>query len=138
MRNIHATAVRIDGRGVLIRGPSGSGKSDLAVRLIEAGGDLVADDQVFVAEEHGKLIARAPDQICGKIELRGYGIITMPYRSDAEIDLVVDLKPSRDIERMPDGKTVTLEGVAIPVLDIDGFEASAVAKIRLILNRPRA
>lgn len=134
MNNIHATAVILDGSGVLITGPSGAGKSDLAIRLIEAGGELVSDDRVLVRALHGRLAAHAPESIAGKLEVRGYGIVDVAHRREAQIDLVIDLKPRRDIERMPDPAVRVIEGIAVPVLELDGFESSAVAKIRLILK----
>ncbi len=133
-RNIHATAVILDGRGILIMGPSGAGKTDLAIRLIDAGGALVADDRVLVRLEDGRAVARAPGEIAGKMEVRGFGIIDLPHEVEAAIDLIVDLKPRRDIERMPEPATRDVEGVSVPVIDLDGFEASAVAKVKLILK----
>ena len=133
-RNIHATALVLDGRGILIMGPSGAGKTDLAIRLIEAGGELVADDQVLVRLEKGRAVARAPDQIAGKMEVRGFGIIDMPHRAEAVIDLIIDLKPRRDIERMPDPAMREIDGAPVRAVELDGFEASAVAKVKLILK----
>src|SRR5690606_18170052 len=72
---IHATCVVIGEIGVILRGPSGSGKSDLALRLVDTGGLLVADDQVFLSVENGALVARAPPTISGKLEVRGLGIV---------------------------------------------------------------
>lgn len=115
-------------------GPGGAGKTDLAVRLMDAGAEFVADDQVLVCAEAGGLIARAPDQIAGKIELRGIGILDVPHRSEMNVDLVIDLKPRRDIERMPEPMTREIETVTVRVVELDGFEASAVAKIKLILK----
>lgn len=132
--NIHATAVILDGRGILITGPSGAGKTDLAIRLIEAGGALVADDRVLVSAENGRLIARPPEQIAGNLEIRGFGIVNVAHREQAEIDLVIDLKPRRDIERMPDPAMRRIEGIPVRQVALDGFEASAVAKVKLILK----
>lgn len=132
--NLHATAVFLDGRGILIIGPSGAGKSDLAIRLIDAGAELVADDQVLARQVGGRMIVQAPESIAGKLEVRGFGIVDVAHRQEAVIDLVIDLKPGRDIERMPDPAVRMIAGVGIPAVELDGFEASAVAKVKLILR----
>lgn len=129
---VHGTAVSIGGRGVLIIGPSGSGKSDLALRLIDRGGVLVADDQVEFTEQNGRLRAWAPATIRGKIEVRGLGIIDMGSES-ALIALIVDL--SRDPERMPEPASQVLEGIEIPVIALSPFDASAPIKVELALKR---
>lgn len=134
MENLHATAVVLDGRGLLITGPSGAGKSDLAIRLIEAGATLVADDQVLVRQDAGRVLASAPETIAGKLEIRGFGIVDLVHRPEARIDLVIDLKPGRDIERMPDPALRDIAGVPVRVMELDGFEASAIAKIKMILK----
>ena len=87
----HATTVLVDGTGVLLRGPSGSGKSDLALRLIDGGARLVADDQTALAVENGVLVAHPPRSIAGRLEVRGLGIVTVPWAPSAPIGLV----PSR-------------------------------------------
>lgn len=134
MKNIHATAVILDGCGILIMGPSGAGKTDLAIRLIDAGGELVADDQVLLRQDAGRLIAGVPDTIAGKMEIRGFGIADIGHRPEAQIDLVIDLKPRRDIERMPEPVERVIEGVPVRIVELDGFEASAIAKVKLILK----
>jgi HPr kinase/phosphorylase len=77
MITIHATTVSLDGRGVILRGPSGSGKSDLALRLINEGALLVADDQTILFVESGRMMAQPPAEIAGKMEVRGVGIVKM-------------------------------------------------------------
>ena len=134
MENLHATALVLDGCGVLITGGSGAGKTDLAIRLIDAGGELIADDQVLVSAQGGRVIARAPKTIAGKLEIRGVGIVDLPFRETAEVDLVIDLKPGRDIERMPEPAERMIDGVPLRLVELDGSEASAVAKVRLILK----
>lgn len=124
----------MDGCGVLITGGSGAGKTDLAIRLIDAGGELIADDQVLVSAQGGRVIARAPKTIAGKLEIRGVGIVDLPFRETAEVDLVIDLKPGRDIERMPEPAERMIDGVPLRLVELDGSEASAVAKVRLILK----
>ena len=102
MALIHATCVALAAKGVLIRGASGAGKSDLALRLIDAGAELVGDDYCQLSVADGQLVATAGPNIAGKIEVRGYGIIQLPFRKFAPVCLVVDLLPEGEIERMPE------------------------------------
>jgi len=134
METIHGTVVDIDGAGVLLRGPPGSGKSDLALRLIDRGAALVADDRVVLAVDHGGLAASAPGRGAGKLEIRGLGIVRVPYLARAALHLVVDLVESGGIERLPKAAETVLLGVALPVLNLAPFEASAPAKVRLALR----
>jgi HPr kinase/phosphorylase len=136
MGQIHASCVAINGVGVIIRGPSGSGKSDLALRLIDEGATLVADDYCNLTAENGRLIVTPPQTIAGKIEVRGYGIITLPLCSSVAAGLVVDLMPHDEIERMPEETMCTLEHVTLRRLVLNGFAASSPAKIRLVLDSP--
>jgi len=134
MSQQHATAIAIDGVGVLIRGPSASGKSDLALRLIEAGGILIADDQVEVARVDDRCLLSAPETINGLLEVRGLGVVDIGAVQDIPLGLVIDLKPRDKIERMPEPKEELIEGISIRVLDIDAFEMSAPAKIKMALR----
>lgn len=140
---IHATCITLDGRGVLIRGPSGSGKSDLALRclalgpsgLIKSGAVLVADDQVLISAERGQVMARAPSRLRGLIEVRGQGIISVDCADAAEVTLVVDLiAPADALERLPDPiPRVQIAGQAFPLLRLHGCEASAPVKVLVAL-----
>ena len=134
MQHIHASCVAIEGRAVLLRGASGAGKSDLALRLIEAGAELVADDQTFLAAEGGVLIARPPTNIAGMIEARGVGILTLPYRPSAPVAMVADMVPAERIERLPEPATCDILGVSLPLIQLDPFQASAAAKLRLAVR----
>lgn len=132
--NIHATCVQIEGRGVLLIGPSGSGKSDLALRLMDQGAALVADDQVFLSAEEGRLIARTPEAIAGQIEARSLGLLTVPYLSETEIFCLIELAPlSEALERLPEARRCTLCGIAIPCYRIHGLAASAPTLIRRLM-----
>ncbi|MSO71949.1 MAG: serine/threonine protein kinase [Alphaproteobacteria bacterium] len=133
MTLIHATAVAdpASGRAVLLRGPPGSGKSDLALRLIDRGWRLVADDQVAIEARAGRLIAGPPAAIVGRIEARGLGIIALPHMDEAMVVLVIDLVARDGIERLPEPERCALSGVDLPLLRLAPFEASAVAKVRL-------
>ena len=137
MTLIHATCVAVAGKGVVIRGLPGAGKSDLALRLIDGGADLVADDICDLITENGRVIAAAPPSIAGKIELRGFGIVDQPHLPSAPVALVVDLMPQAEIERLPDETVCTLEEVRVPHLALDAFTASAAAKVRLVLKALR-
>jgi HPr kinase/phosphorylase len=134
MIRVHATCVAVDGRAVLLLGPSGSGKSDLALRLIDRGAMLVSDDQTELTEAEGVLTAAPPATIAGLIEVRGIGIVAMPYRAMAPVALAVRL--GEVIDRMPEtGLTEAFTGVAIPLLRVDPHEASAAIKVELALKR---
>jgi serine kinase of HPr protein (carbohydrate metabolism regulator) len=113
--NIHGSAVLFEGVGVLLRGCPGSGKSMLALRLVEAGGRLIADDRVLVWPRAGRLIACPPSPIAGLVELRGAGIVRRPFEPAAVIRLVVDLVPAEDLERVPadEDRSVAFEGVRL-------------------------
>jgi HPr kinase/phosphorylase len=140
---VHATCVafRARGRGwraVLLRGPSGAGKSDLALRLIERGGRLVADDQIELVRRGKSVIATSPTRIAGLIEVRGVGIMKLARDqlvARAPVVLLVDLAPPERIERLPEPAREALLGVALPVLMLAPFEASASAKLSLALMR---
>ncbi|WP_193184194.1 HPr kinase/phosphorylase [Nisaea sediminum] len=133
MELVYGTTVAVDGRAVLLRGPSGSGKSDLALRLIEAGAQLVADDQTRLVREAGRLVASAPDTIAGQLEVRGVGIVPVQNVRRAPLDLVVDLVPPEQVERYPEAGTCTYLEIGVPLLALAPFEASTPAKVRLAL-----
>ncbi len=120
-------------RGVLIRGPSGSGKSDLAVRLLDEGYLLVADDQVLLWTSAGRLFGRAPDALHGLIEVRGLGIRPHTAISFAPVNLIVTLHDRDQIARMPEPEHETHLGLNVPVIRLAGFEASTPAKLRRVL-----
>ena len=130
---VHASAVAIDGRAVLIGGRSGAGKSDLAFRLIDRGALLISDDYCDVQRTEGGLRASAPPTILGKIEVRGLGVIEMETAQQVPVALLVDLDQAPD--RLPEpGETRALAGVAVPVLYLAGLEASAPLKVEAALR----
>jgi len=130
---VHGTVVAVDGKGVLLRGPSGSGKSDLALRLIDGGAVLVADDRVVLTRDAGQISASAPAAILGRLEVRGLGIVHLAALKQAPLFLVVDLVEV-DIERLPTPEVVDLLGIPLPLIRMSPFEASAPAKIRLAVR----
>ena len=131
--NIHATCVKLaSGAGVLLTGASGSGKSDLALRLIDGGAKLVADDRCDLFVDGTTLAARAPAALAGLIEIRGVGIIAMPYEKAAAVSLVVELVPRADVVRLPESAQITHLGVSVRSVRLHAFDASTPAKIRAI------
>jgi serine kinase of HPr protein (carbohydrate metabolism regulator) len=146
IERVHATVVALAGRAALIRGPSGSGKSDLALRCLALPPlpghterpELVADDQVEITRAGDGLDARPPRAIAGKIEVRGVGILDLPYRPVARLALVVDLVAARDVPRFPlDEKTAEFLGVTLPVAQLAPFEPSTPVKLLLALSAAR-
>jgi HPr kinase/phosphorylase len=132
--NIHGTAVAVSGRGVLLRGPSGAGKSDLALRLIDTGASLIADDRTLLRREGAMILASAPENIKGMIEVRGLGLVRLPCLPEAPLSAVVDLVSEAEMERLPLPESCDVLGVALPLYRFFGLAASAAAKIRLILG----
>ena len=130
MTLIHGTCVALDEMAVLLRGPPGSGKSDLAMRLLDGGARLIADDQTMVESLAGQLTATAPETIAGQIEVRGVGVLEVEAEESGILGLVVDLVTNPP-ERMPEPETAEILGVVLPLLRLDPFEASAAAKLRL-------
>lgn len=138
MLTIHASCVAFTGAAVLLRGPSGSGKSDLAFRMIEAGCRLVADDRTILARDDARLIAAAPETIHGLLEIRGLGPVEMIPAAPTPVALVIDLVAPDDVPRLPEPRFETLLGISLPCLKLAPFAASAAAVARLALMRAAA
>jgi HPr kinase/phosphorylase len=132
MQRVHGTCVALGTMGLLITGPSGSGKSDLALRLIERGAKLVADDQVEIYEN---LIARAPPTIAGLIEVRGVGVLEILAQD--EVRLCAVLAPVREegLERVPARASTILAGAVLPLLRLPYLQASTPLKVRMWLEQ---
>ena len=143
---VHATCISIDGHGVLLRGPPGSGKSSLALQLMESRGDglsgsdmraqLISDDQTLLTNRANALMATAPANIQGFMEVRGYGLISVKVLRTAPVLFAVDLMPWQDIDRMAE---VGFEKISILAVDIyrmalDPSQPSAPARLRLALR----
>ena len=142
----HATCVLLGPRAVLIRGRPGAGKSRLALRLIEAGAApaagvrlaadvrLVADDQVWLRSASGRLVARAPKTIRGLLEVRGLGLVHVPFEPLAVVGLVADLVPPGAAERLPDAPLAEIEGVRLPRLQLEAADEAAACLVCLCLR----
>jgi len=129
---LHVSAVAIDGRAVLIGGRSGTGKSDLALRLIDRGAALISDDYTFIHRVRGRALACAPATIKGKIEVRGVGIIEREPVADIPVALFVDLDGQP--QRLPGGEErISIAGIAIPTVALEGHQASAPLKVEAAL-----
>jgi serine kinase of HPr protein (carbohydrate metabolism regulator) len=116
-------------RGVLIEGLSGAGKSDLALRAIQCGWSLIADDRTLVWVSQGRLYGRAPDALEGLIEVHGLGVIAVPRRPFARIVLVARCVEPDAVERMPEQRAEIVLGLALPLVAIAARQASTPAKL---------
>ncbi len=140
MSLVHGTCIAIGGAAVLLRGAPGSGKSDLALRLLgrtQLGVQLVADDQVMLTKRVDGLWARAPARIAGLLEVRGIGVLEMPALAEAQLRLVLELCApggSVPVPRMPDAARCTIDGISLPLYPCTSFEASAPDKVALLLR----
>ena len=139
----HGTAIAVSGRAALILGPSGAGKSDLALRclavaptaLIPAAAQLVGDDRIVISLAAGRLRVAGAESIYGKLEVRGWGIVTVPCVASADLALLVELVGPGAVERLPDPlPTHSIMGVDVPVLRLAPFEAAAPVKVLLALS----
>lgn len=135
--NMHATCVVIAERGILIVGPSGSGKSILAMTLLAEAkrrnkfAACAGDDQVFLETANGRLIAHAPQPTFGKMEMHGAGIVAVASIPSAVVDLVAELAAPEQIERMPSSREITVEGVTLPLLKVPQRQAPLVSAMLL-------
>ena len=137
----YGTCVALADKAAILQGPPGSGKSDLALRFIFGTPEalkpaLISDDQVRLTVNSGRLIASPPETIAGRIEVRGLGILDVPYQAEAEVKLLVELADAKDVPRLPPSPLPRRElcGIALPALVLTPFEASAPLKLRLALQ----
>jgi len=130
----HASCVELEGKGILIEGPSGSGKSDLSLRLIDAGAKLVSDDYVDIRSENGSLIGCGPPNIEGMFEVRGVGLTKTDYIKSSPLYLALELTPRDKIERLPEVDFFEMDDIQIPYYKFDAFSVSAIAKITMMLK----
>ena len=136
---IDGVAVAIDDQAILLRGPSGSGRSDLALRLIDEGARLVSDEQVELHRHGDQIFVAAPSLmppgLRGRIEARGLGLVPVPHVPDAKrLTWVIDMAAPATIDRLPAAREAHYLGVAIPLLKLDPLALSATAKLRLAVK----
>ena len=131
---LHATCVSAGSVGVLLLGPSGSGKSDLALRLISRGHMLVADDRTVLCIENGHLAATVEEEIRGLLEVRGVGLLEYPVANHIPVRLVVELVSREEMERIPEPSMFECLGRKVPKIAINGFDSSSPDKILAALR----
>lgn len=134
MQTLHGTVVDVAGAGVLLLGPSGSGKSDLALRLIDRGATLVADDQFLTRPSRRGMVAFAPDSIYGLLEVRGLGILSIPAIKSTIVNLVVNLMASDQVPRLPEPMLSKIAGEEVHTIMLNAFENSTPIKIELAVR----
>jgi HPr kinase/phosphorylase len=143
--SVHGCAVLAGARAVLIRGPSGAGKSRLALELIEAGRSgallfarLVGDDRLHLQAAGGRLLVRPAASLAGLLEVRGIGIVKLPFEPIAVVGLAIDL--SADAERLParESRRTEIEGVSLPRLAVAAGDAALPAVLALLTSLPLA
>lgn len=133
MTSVHATTLAINGHGIMLVGPSGAGKSDLALRLIDRGATLVSDDYTEVARDGDTLVASPPETIAGQMEIRGVGIVAVPFTPSTTVHMVVEL--GDEVERMPDARWRTIADQQVRAITIDPRHASAAIKVEYALRQ---
>ena len=131
-KRIHGTSIALGENGLLITGESGSGKSDLALRLIDSGATLISDDQTICMKKETSIYLFSMEKIYGLIEIRGIGLMKVPYIENIKLSMIIHLV-DKEIDRLPKIRKKKLLGLNIPLIKIFSKEASAVAKIKLKL-----
>ena len=122
--NFHCSVIEINQTGIMITGSSGSGKTSLALGLLERANShqllsaFISDDQAILREHNSRLVAKTPPTIAGKLELHGYGIIDLPYKKETTIDLVIEMCPEDTLDRMPEERFTTINNVQLPLLRV--------------------
>lgn len=140
---VHGTAVAVGENALLLRGPPGSGKSDLALRLLlsppsglqlPATPRLVSDDQCLLIRQADRLLVRPPPTIAGLLEVRGHGLVSLPHVGESRLGLVIDLVARTEVPRLPEGGQVTSYlGVPIALARLHPFDSSCAIKALLAL-----
>ena len=134
---VHGTSVSINGDGILFRGPPGSGKSDLALRMINYGAQLVSDDQVCLTRRNDNIFMSSPPTIRNSMEVRGIGIVNSIAQKEAPLILVLNMLPNNVANRMPIWQLCTFLDIKVPAVEFAPFEISAHLKVKLAVNLAR-
>ena len=132
MINVHATLIDYNGKGILLTGKSGSGKSDVALRMImDKGAKLVGDDRIMLNRDGNAVLGKAPDILAKKLEVRNVGIVEIEnITEEVEVCLCVELcKDKTSLDRLPQNKYIDILGVDIPQIELYPFEVSIIHKI---------
>tara|TARA_B100000963_G_C22629433_1_gene674110 strand:+ start:2584 stop:3009 length:426 start_codon:yes stop_codon:yes gene_type:complete len=132
-KRIHSTSVVLEDNGVLIIGDSGSGKSDLALRLIDSGATLISDDVTICKKRSNQITLSCPKETKGLLEVREVGIITVPYVEEVKLIMVVKLT-NIGLKRLPDKSFSKILDIKVPLLSLDGKNPSDVVKVKVKLN----
>lgn len=133
--HLHASCVSLDGRGVLIRGHSGAGKSAFALSLINRGFKLVSDDQVQLIHQNGVLYAKTFEALKGLIEVRGIGILTFDFVEECQIDYVFELIPGYLSDRFPKPDYTDILGCAVRRFHINALDPSSIEKVMAVMHK---
>jgi serine kinase of HPr protein (carbohydrate metabolism regulator) len=141
--NRHCCVVEIGGTGVLIEGASGSGKTSLALGLVDAAvrrgveSHFVADDQALIERRRDEVIATAPPATAGLSEVFGHGVVPVAHKDECRVGLLVRLVPDHEVDRMPDTRTAEIEGIELPLVEVPvRHEAQAVRIVLASLRLP--
>lgn len=131
---LHGTCVDIGGKGVLIRGKPGTGKSSLALQLMDRGAVLVADDQTLLSLEREKLRVESPLPLRGRMEVRGIGLCSFPFKQKSSLRLCVEICDKEELERLPETLFIEYHQVKIPLLKLGRHELLGAIKVELKLS----
>ena len=130
---VHASCVLWKNKGIIFLGNSGSGKTTASMRLIEKGGTLVADDYIEISEN---MVATCPDNIFGKIEIRGVGIVSIPAVKNAKIDLAIQCTPDfKEVERIPTPQKWSIGNNSVPLFNLCPFDTLFCTKVDLLIKK---
>ena len=133
LKRVHSSAIVLEDNGILIIGDSGSGKSDLALRLIDSGATLISDDITICEKKKNLIYLSAPLETRGLLEVREVGIITVPFVEGIILRMIVKLEAG-GLERIPQKNNYKIFGQKIPMLTINGKNSSSVVKVKVKLN----
>jgi serine kinase of HPr protein (carbohydrate metabolism regulator) len=133
--SLHGNCLWVNETGVLILGDAASGKTELALTMINSGrGTLVADDQVIIEREHKILMARPPEGLQGLMQIHGIGIVNFDKIAPVPLHLIIELVPHMDVPLIPEKSEKEIQGLSLPLVKLAGHEASSADKLWLATN----